>query len=276
MRSKTIISSFLILSLLYSCSRRPSNILNEEKLKEVLYDVQLAQAIGNDQSLIYNTSQKKRLLVVSALDRHGVSMADFDSTLLWYSDNDISKYNEINDTIASQLRNKVNTMRENMVVGGGKRLSDGQIMSSIVYLTDNNPIASFNLDSTQIKKLNLPAFKWSFDIQGISPIQKVNAGLIFTYKDTTISILRPLNTNKHYVFDKPQLSDSLLVNIAGYIRLRNANKPADIIVFNIQSSDSLTTSIKNLPEGGEAKIKKDELRKSPSVDRSLPFEKATN
>lgn len=270
MQYKTVIfSSLFIVILLYSCSRRPGNVLNEAKLTEVLYDVQLAQSIGNTQSHIYNTPPKKRLLVISALNKHGVSQADFDSTLLWYSDNDISKYNEINDTVAYQLRRQVNRIRENMAVGGLKRTNEGQIMPSIVYLTENNPIVSFNIDSLKLKTLKPETFKWSFDVQGLSPMQKVSAGIIFTYKDTSISILKPLDINKHYIFEKPHLADSLLKNISGYIRLRNSSLPANIIIFNIKNNDSLSISNVKKPDNSDLRNNKDNFRKVSNVDKEL-------
>lgn len=263
MRRKIITSSvFLIIVLLLSCSRRPGNVLSEKELEAVLYDVQLAQAVYMTQGIIYDTPGKKDALVNSALAKYDLTQADFDSTLVWYSDNDIQKYTQINDSVSARLRRETNKLRELSIAKNNRNtFRPDQVLPLISYLDKKNPVLSFDIDSIRLKTVKPEYFKWSFSILGLSEQQDLRAGIVYTYKDTVVSQILPINSDKQYEMHKPNLPDSLLKNISGYIRLQKSRVSSDIIIYNIHTKDSISSS--STDKIGDIKKPNTELRSRP-------------
>ena len=74
----------VVCALLVAChNRRPSNVLAPEKLEEVLYDYHLVQAIVND--MPSNERYKKDLYFDYIYDKHKVTKAEIDSSLVYYA-----------------------------------------------------------------------------------------------------------------------------------------------------------------------------------------------
>lgn len=240
-RSTAIYTTLLCMIILYSCSRRPSYVLSEGEMTNVLYDVQLAQAMMN--SYIdpnYNKVEYKDALVKSVLEKHNISQADFDTSLVWYSDN-MAIYMKINDTIASRMRAKAETLRTIIAERTDKESDQrNRLLPKLFYLTGDEPTLSFNVDSFRIKTMDMKHFKLMFEVQGLSVLDKVSAGLYFTYKDTTIQEIVNVTEDSQYLIDKPQMPDSLLKGVSGFIHLRHSEFPGRVLLYNIQYQDSIS------------------------------------
>ena len=73
-----------VVVLLVACrNRRPSEVLAPEKLEAVLYDYHLVQAIINDMPA--NERYKKDLYFDYIYDKHNVTKAEIDSSLVYYA-----------------------------------------------------------------------------------------------------------------------------------------------------------------------------------------------
>lgn len=71
---------------LFSCEvKRPKGVMSDSKMEEVLYDYHIAKAMG--EQLPYSENYKRVLYIESALKSHGVTQADFDSSMVWFSTN---------------------------------------------------------------------------------------------------------------------------------------------------------------------------------------------
>lgn len=251
MRRSTVIYTILVcMIILYSCGRRPSYVIPEGKMTDVLYDVQLAQAMMN--SYIdnnYNKNEYKDALVKSVLDKHNITQADFDTSLVWYSDN-MAIYLKMNDTIASRMRKKTEGLRAIISERTDKESAlRSRLIPKSFYLTADEPTLSFNVDSFKIKTMDMKHFKLLFDVQGLSSIDKVSAGLYFTYKDTSIQKIIDVVENTRYLIDKPQMPDSLLKSVSGFIHLRPSEYPTRVLIYDIQYQDStsmLTDTLNSL------------------------------
>ncbi len=243
MQRSTIFIIITVLLVLGSCSRRPKYVLSENKMVEVLYDIQIAQAIYN-RGTEFNTNEKKDALVEGVLRKHKVSQAELDSSLLWYSDN-IAYYEAINDSVASRLSAKNKRMMDELNKPKGKVRRTDLLIPSFYNLSAATPTMSFDIDSFKIKKLDLTKFNIRFDVQGLSALQKVEAAVFFTYKDTLIKKIVPLDKNEAYTFSKPHLADSLLKGVSGYVHLkeRGSDLPLNISLYNISYIDSISSNV---------------------------------
>lgn len=226
----------------YSCGRRPRYVLPEDKMTDVLYDIQLAEAIYRSDAN-FNTDEKKDALIAGVLAKYKISQADLDSSLLWYSDN-IEYYMAVNDSVASRLRaNNTLAVNDKSALTQDRGFAD-LLIPPYYNLTNATPTLSFNIDSSKLLTIDYPNFKLKFNVQGLSPLLNAEAAVFFTYKDTLVKDIIPIDKNTGYVFTKPQVADSLLKSITGYVHVSNKVRglPVNIILYDIVYTDTLSVN----------------------------------
>jgi hypothetical protein len=221
-------------------------------MMDILYDIRLAQAIYGNNSQFYADSRKDAL-VTGVLEKYDVTQAQLDTSLVWYADN-IDQYRIINDSVTSRLRAKSNLLMERKSRMDMKLSQKNYLIPPFYYLNEFTPTLRFDIDSVKIKTINLSSFILSFDVQGLSPLYKADAAVYFTYKDTLVKNSYDIDTNTGYTIAKPQLPDSLLKSISGYIHLdKEIGMPTQVMLYNISYSDS--TAIQNNPAIPADKLK---------------------
>lgn len=220
-----------------SCGKRPRYVISESKMMEILYDIRLAQAIYSNNSQFYADSLKDAL-VAGVLEKYDITQAQLDTSLVWYADN-IDQYRIINDSVRSRLRARSNLLAEQKSKMDMKFSQQNYLIPPFYYLNEFTPTLRFEIDSLKIKTIDLPSFVLSFDVQGLSPLQEADATVYFTYKDTLIRSSYNIDRNTNYTIVKPQLADSLLKSISGYIHIdKKIGIPAQVMLYNISYSDS--------------------------------------
>lgn len=102
MRNKLSIT-FVLLSLFMiavSCGNRPSYVLSEKKMVNLMVDMELAEAYENTQGSA--SSQERIEMGKRVLEAHGVSEETLDTTLAWYGRN-IDEYAELFEKVDKEL-----------------------------------------------------------------------------------------------------------------------------------------------------------------------------
>lgn len=229
----------IILFLLGSCSRRPSYVIPQKKMTDVLYDIRLTQSIYNNDPQ-FKSDEMKDALVAGVLRKHDITQAELDSSLLWYSDN-IQYYSAINDTVAARLKAKNELLIQSRMASTSRGNQRNLIIPTFFYLSSYTPTLSFDIDTLKFKSTkNISSFHLNFDVQGLSTTQKAEAAVYFNYTDTLIKEKVAIESNTHYAINKPSLPDSLLKSISGYIHLENSrNNLSDVLIHNISYIDTL-------------------------------------
>ena len=84
MRQKLLV---VVCVLLVQMGCRPRGVLSNNEMREVLYD--LHRADGAIQLAGYNYSHDQEVAgyYKNVLDKHGITQAEFDSSLVWFTDN---------------------------------------------------------------------------------------------------------------------------------------------------------------------------------------------
>lgn len=100
-----VFAGFMAFIFMIACSKVPSGVLSEKKMKEVLIDMHLAEAMINSNYKEYNTYEKKAALYKSVFDKHGVTEADYDTSLVWYGRN-LDIYMRVYDGVIAELNAK--------------------------------------------------------------------------------------------------------------------------------------------------------------------------
>lgn len=63
--------------------KRPDTVLPDAQMEKVLYDFHIAKAMGEE--VPYNDGYKRVLYIESVYKKHGITQADFDTSMVWYA-----------------------------------------------------------------------------------------------------------------------------------------------------------------------------------------------
>lgn len=124
-----IVMGLLALGVTSCKVKRPDTVLPDEKMEAVLYDYHIAKAMG--EQVPYDESYKRVLYIQSVYRKHGITEAQFDSSMVWFSRNPKS---------LSDIYVKVNERLK-----AAKEKIDG-----LVALRDNRPKTSKAGDSIDV------------------------------------------------------------------------------------------------------------------------------
>lgn len=80
---RTAISLLTFLLLLTACEQRPEGVLSKGKMKAVLYDYHLAQAMAEEARGAAKDSA--RMYIEAVFEKHEITEAELDSSLSWYN-----------------------------------------------------------------------------------------------------------------------------------------------------------------------------------------------
>lgn len=76
----------LLCLLVSSCARRPKGVLSNRKMVQVLTDVHRTEGILQLAGYTYGHDKDVMIYYQTVLERNGVTQAEFDSSLVWYTD----------------------------------------------------------------------------------------------------------------------------------------------------------------------------------------------
>lgn len=68
-----------------ACTVRPRKVLSKRQMTEVLYDLHRADGILQAAGYNYGKDEELAKYYQQVLDRHGITQAQFDSSLVWYT-----------------------------------------------------------------------------------------------------------------------------------------------------------------------------------------------
>ena len=97
-----IIFVVVIILLFTACNVRPKGVLNQNDMINVLTDLHKLDGSMTAKGLPYDQLDKKNEYYVSVLSKYGITQAEFDSSLVWYSKNP-KNFDKIYDQVIVQL-----------------------------------------------------------------------------------------------------------------------------------------------------------------------------
>ena len=93
---------FIAIMLVLSACGRPKNVLSESKMTTLLVDIHKTEATLTEKGLYYGPYSKKAPYYNNVFKRNGVTQAQFDSSLVWYTKNP-QKFENMYDEVIKQL-----------------------------------------------------------------------------------------------------------------------------------------------------------------------------
>ena len=111
---KRILGAGIFFVLIFtSCEQIPSHIIAPEQMETLLIDIHKAEAIS-DNLTQYASDREKERLRQSVFDRHHVTQAQFDTSLVWYSEH-MTKYSQIYNNVTARLKEEDDAVKTLLV-----------------------------------------------------------------------------------------------------------------------------------------------------------------
>ena len=107
--------SLLALSLL-SCGKTPRGVMDMDEMADLIVDLQLADAYIESHIQDFDTDSSKLVIKQSVFKKHGITQADYDTSLMWYAHN-MEDYIKVNDKALGILKERYDKLDKGGVNG---------------------------------------------------------------------------------------------------------------------------------------------------------------
>lgn len=112
MKAMRVIPALLLVAAMLAagCSRRPSMVLGQEDMAQLMADLHEAEGVVDQNYTVYRTDSTKLRLRQAVYVKHGVTQAEVDSSLAWYGYN-IERYTKVYDRVLEILEKRLKSVR---------------------------------------------------------------------------------------------------------------------------------------------------------------------
>lgn len=229
-----------LLTMVFSCKNRPSEVMSRKKMEDVMYDMYIAESIIDHNYQKFINPEKKEALINQVFQKHKISEARWDTSLSWYSDN-IDQYLQINDSVKSRLQRNQKIAQQMSTQQAAMRKEFESKPAH--YIPPHFYIGgaacdrgiNFKLDSVQLAEKfdEQDTLSFNFSVIGVVPknLYSLKSMLIIEYADTTIYQTVKIEENKSYTLPfARQIEQDTVVALDGFINL-SGNLPLIPVQF---------------------------------------------
>lgn len=219
-----LLGCFLMISAI-SCNKE---VMGKRKMEQLMYDIYVAEATFESDYQNFNTADKKEAYIQQIFKRHGVSEAQWDSSLSYYSDR-IDTYIKMNDSVKARIKRAQDQIEIEIAEVPKTRHQTNRRVFDSDYVPEMFNFASepeqsftFVVDSMQLANKTWDnEFKFGFDVMGLPTenLPKIRTMLMLEYNDTTIYRYLTIRENKSYTLSaRMRLPDDTLKLLYGYVK----------------------------------------------------------
>jgi len=185
---------------LFGCRELPDGVLNEKQMQIVTEDVCLAEALSHSNYKDISSIEAKKALYQSVFEKHHITKAQYDSSLVWYGKN-LDLYVGIYSRTINNLSERIDELgdiQSDLSTSPNKDSTDLWTRNRMISFS---PQASWNIINFKINPaVNLLAgskFVLSMDVWGIKPKQNTHiwVNVNIQTKDSTLSIEKEITQN---------------------------------------------------------------------------------
>ena len=219
-----------ILLFIAACSRVPRGIIPERKMQQIITDMHLAEAIIHADPYDYPTNEEKTALYQSVFDKHRVTEAIYDSSLIWYGKH-LHVYMQVcNMALADVTKriDKINLIESERVVTGNEDSLDiwtiGRYYEFFPASLSNTLIFSILPDEEYSSG---SIFVLGLHVRGLAAAlkQPVDVYLYAEQRDTTIIVKNRIDNDGYHEMVLRSLPTRRVRQVYGYIRLSEGTVP---------------------------------------------------
>lgn len=118
---------FIILCLLLTLAGcRPRGVLSNREMRNILYDLHRADGAIQVAGYNYSHDQEVAGFYKNVLDKHGITQAEFDSSLVWYTDNP-QIFNKIYPKVIERLEADFEVEKQIREISRIKKFEKGEL-----------------------------------------------------------------------------------------------------------------------------------------------------
>ena len=238
------ICSLICLALFLACApNRPSNVLSEDDMEDVLVDYHLALAMAELQ--VGDLQANRYILTQAALKKHDITEAELDTSLVYWCQNS-EKFVKICERVTERLnymaesqgverqeKNRYSYLATEGDTANVWNLREGVVL--IPNIVDNIYSFSIEADSTY-----LPGdyFMWAFKTQFLSSDHYNEAYALFTIhyeNDSIVGKSQRLGSNRQYEMKincPAKYRDVPIRNISGTVYIPTRERGFGILALN--------------------------------------------
>ena len=222
-----------------SCSRVPKHILSERKMRVVLYDMLLAEAMVDVKNESFPTNADRQMVYDAVFSKHRITQAVYDSSLIWYGKH-MDLYMSIYKLVLKDVNENYNALgaiNSNMLSG------DMSLQDSIdIWISKRSeifkPELTFNTVTFDISPESpYPAgssYIFELSVWGLPPDmkQKPVIHLCAVQADTITSIRQEITGDGYNEAILKTATGKEVRRIYGYIILNDVHVPYHRIYLN--------------------------------------------
>lgn len=147
------------------CNKRPKGVLSDDEMVGLIADMQIAEVYMQQHNSGYYNDSIRDSAVQWALDKHGLSKADFDSTMTWYGrniDDYLNLFGKVDAELAKRQNRAIGETEKNLVS------TDLWPYSRHILISENAPSngLAFSLPLNDIPKGE--RITWKMRLKGLS------------------------------------------------------------------------------------------------------------
>lgn len=228
MGNKVFIRGFLCALLgLASCSPVPDGILSQKKMKAVVTDMEIAEALINSDKVTYNDDAHKLALYEAVFRKYHITRTEYDSSVMWYARN-LDRYMQVYNMIAKDVDNRISALGNVEKAFTSSSLQDSiDIWPRRPYLTFSDKMKPFNGTLFRVEpKDPFPSgssFSLKMKMWGISPSMKYKPELRICVDqgDTILTVNEMITKDGYHTTTLKSIPTKRIMRVYGYIRMDN-------------------------------------------------------
>lgn len=209
---------------LAACDGTPSYVISKSEMAAVMADMHVADAVVSLNSQAYRSDSSRMLLRQSVLERHGVTAAEFDTSLYWYGRN-LDKYADVYDRAVKILEKRSSDLGGMAAVTGGVTLSGDSVDvwtgARYAFLTSRLPSRSvrFSLPADDNSESG-DVYTWRLKLLDEGHAS-VRWNMVARYADNTLDVLGS-TTSRRGLNEMSFATDSTktLVRLDGFVEIK--------------------------------------------------------
>ncbi len=202
------------------CNRVPGHVISPDDMAEIMADLNTAEAVAETNHAMFPNDSTRRVLRRSVYIAHGISEAEFDTSMMWYGRN-IDKYIEMCERTIDILEARQKKLGTQMSDRMGMSVSGDSVdvWQSSHYLNLNNRLPSgiiyFSLSADDNWR---PGDYYTWRMKMINGEPSTQWGFIAEYDDGTVETLNLTTTGRLWT-EASFMSDSAktMKELRGYV-----------------------------------------------------------
>ncbi|MDR2497487.1 MAG: DUF4296 domain-containing protein [Tannerellaceae bacterium] len=220
-----------VILLTAACSKVPGGILPENKMKDVMVDVHIAEQIMSENSIVYSDSLQKAALMESVFRKHNITQAVYDSSLVWYGKN-LNIMLQVLDLAIKEVDTRMHAYNELQAVLAPPPVpTDSVNIWTQPALLSFSPQSLFNAITFDIRPegayVSGSVFVLNLSVWGLHP--RLNRlpelKIAAEHSDTTVLIRDTISADGFHSFTLRTVATKPVRRVYGYIRMDKAEAP---------------------------------------------------